>query len=66
MHCAPVEDAEIDGTGSNEPVGDPVVIVPGAEVDVCEGSGVGSLTIIVVIEDGAAELQIASPAGSDN
>jgi hypothetical protein len=66
MHCAPVEDVEIDGTGNSEPVGDPVVIVPDAEVDVGEGSGVGLLTIIVVVEDGAAELQIASPAAPYN
>ena len=50
MHCAPVEDAEIDGTGSNEPVCDPVMIVAGAAVNV----GVGLLTIIIVVEDGAA------------
>jgi hypothetical protein len=60
MHCAPVDDVEIDGTGSNEPIDDLVVIIPGAEGDV--GEGVGSLTIIVVVEDGPAELQIASPA----
>jgi hypothetical protein len=66
MHCAPIEDVEIDGTGSNEPVGDPVVICPGAEVDVTEATSVGLLTIIVVVEDGVAELQIASPAAPYN
>jgi hypothetical protein len=62
MHYTLVEDIKIDSIGINKLVGDLIVIILSVKVDVGEGEDIGLLIIIVVVEDGVAELQIASPA----